>query len=268
METKNIKISGKRFKVFGHKKDRYFNEYVTEGKDFFDTPIAFLEKHCVDDAVVFDIGANIGLVSCGASTIAPNGTIYAIEASPYIYKYLSKTVRTNTLKNVKPINIAVSNTRRKLSFFVDPNFLAGSRVVKKNSTGKVVRVEAKKLDEITKDLGINRLDIIKLDVEGHEQQVLEGAKKTLRKFKPFCLIEFNSYVMIYENRQLPQDFMAQLKQIFPRIYAFDRNTLGLTEITNDTGAFLQQNLLQGCVDDLVCGFGDLPPATKWFQKNR
>jgi len=270
LESKRVKISGKKFKVFGSKKDRYFNEYLGSNKDFFDTPVVYLEKYAAPDSTILDIGANIGLVSLSASVLSPEGTIYAIEASPVIYKILEKNLSGNPSKNVKPIHIALSNKKDTLDFFEDTDFLAGSRVVPSgtHSSHKIIKVPAVPLDQLVKELGIDKIDIIKLDVEGHEEQVLDGARKTIKKFKPFCLIEFNSYVMIHENRQLPQDFLEYLKDLFPRIYLFDRQTLGLTEITDSTDDFLTNNLLNGCVDDLVCGFDDLPTASKWFQKNR
>jgi hypothetical protein len=71
--------------------------------------------------------------------------------------------------------------------------------------------------------------------------------------------------MINENRQLTQDFMKQLSSIFPKIYAFDRKTLSINEITENTNEFIKNNLLNGCVDDLVCSFTDLPQAGEWFK---
>lgn len=270
LESKRVKISGKKFKVFGSKDDRYFNEYLGANKEFFDTPVVYLEKYAGPDSVILDIGANIGLVSLSASTVSPKGTIYAIEASPAIYKILEKNLGSNPSKNVKPVHIALSDKKHTLDFFEDPDFLAGSRVVPSGtkSSHKVIKVPAVPLDQLVTELGIKKIDIIKLDVEGHEEQVLDGARKTIKKFKPFCLIEFNSYVMIHENRQLPQDFLEYLKELFPRIYLFDRQTLGLTEITDNTDEFLTSTLLNGCVDDLVCGFADLPDASEWFKKNR
>lgn len=269
MKSKRIKISKKNYEIFGKSKDAYFEQYLTDRNEFFDVPIAFLEKHCSENAVVFDIGANIGLVSCGVSSIASKGKIYAVEASPNIYKILKKNISTNKISNVEPINIALSNRKHTLKFFEDPAFLAGSRVVnKRDHTRKTIQVPALKLDELVGNIKPKKIDIIKLDVEGHEKQVLEGAQKTLKRFQPFCLIEFNSYVMIYENRELPQDFMKYLKKIFPRIYLISRETLNIVEITNSTDEFIRENLLHGCVDDLICGYEDIPLPSKWFLKNR
>ncbi len=269
MAKKNIIISGKEITIHGSDRDIYFNNYLSEGKQFYDTPIAFMEKYCREDAVVIDIGANIGLVTSSCAVLSPKGKIYAFEASPSIYKFLRKTVNENKFSNVKIFDIALSDKKRILKFYEDNKFLAGSRVVTNNyQNDKIIKVPAMPFDKIVKNLDLKKIDIIKLDVEGHELQVLKGAAKTIKKYQPHCLIEFNSYSMIWINRQLPQDFMKYLKTLFPRIYAFDRKNLGINEITENTDEFIISNLLNGCVDDLVCSFGDLPAPSKWFTSQQ
>lgn len=263
MQSKSVVISGRKFKLFGNEKDRYFDKYLSDGNVFSDVPIVVIEKYCPEDGVVIDLGANIGAVFCSASVVAPKGTIYAYEASKKIYGYADKALKTNKIKNVELYNIALSEKKGTLKFYEDPNFLAGSRVANANNKATST-VKAMPLDDLVKDLGIKKIDILKIDVEGHEEEVLKGAQQTLKKYKPMCLIEFNSYAMITFKRQLPQDFMEILKKLFPRIYVFDRNTMEIRDITDDTDRFITHNLLNGCVDDLVCMFGDLPEPGKWF----
>lgn len=265
LRRKKILISGKKYLIWGDPSDRYFSEYILARDTFFDTPLAYIEKHVEPDAVVIDIGANLGLVACSVASVAPLGKVIAVEASPKIYKILKKNVKQNNIKNVQTVQIALSDKQKTLKFFEDRDFLAGSRAVSDKDQRKgVVTVKALPLDILIKDYALTRIDLIKIDVEGHELQVLKGAKNTLKKFKPFCLIEFNSYVMIKENNMLPQEFLKELEVLFPRIFAFNRETLALDEITDDLGSFLTRNLLGGCVDDLVCGYGDLPAQSLRF----
>jgi FkbM family methyltransferase len=267
IEKKRIVITEETFDIYGDSTDTYYTKYIHEGDTFYDVPILLAEKYCPEDAVILDVGANIGAVACALSVIAPKGKTYAIEASPMIHKLLEKNLEANNIKNVEPINVAASDHNGTVFFQEDPSYLAGSRVVAEgDGTVRGVNVAAVRIDDLMKDRKIDRLDFIKMDVEGHEQEALEGMRQTLSKFKPFCVLEFNAFVMIYHNRQFPQDFMDYLKSIFPRIYAFDRMTLGLTEITENTDQFVINNLLTGCVDDLVCGFDDLPAASPRFER--
>ena len=81
-----------------------------------------------DDAVILDLGANVGTLAIGFSLIAPRGSIVAVEPSPTTYAYLTRNVHAAMVTNIKTVNVAVSEVPGTLDFFDCPWFSAGSFV--------------------------------------------------------------------------------------------------------------------------------------------
>ena len=83
------------------------------------------------------------------------------------------------------------------------------------------RVPVKRLDDIFSDLSLDRLDFMKIDVEGFELEVFAGAKDILNTYKPIVFLEMNHWCLnIYRRISIPE-FRERLTQIFPCIYAID-----------------------------------------------
>jgi FkbM family methyltransferase len=263
LRTKLVSIVGREFRITGSDGDRYFNEYLHDHKAFHDVPVAVIDKYCPEGGVVVDVGANIGVSACAAVASGASRVI-SLEPSPLVFRCLEETIRANGLDVVEAIQVAASATAGELKFFEDPAFLAGSRAVGIDSPHEGVIVRSIPLDDLLLPRDLPRIDILKIDVEGHEQQVLEGARGVLAKYQPLCLIELNSYVLIAENEQLPQQFISFLRDTFPFLYVFDRKTGGLNPI-GDVKSFLTQHLLTGLIDDLVGCFGELPPPSQRFS---
>ena len=68
-----------------------------------------------------------------------------------------------------------------------------------------VNVEMTTLDILVKQLGLKRLDLVKIDVEGFELDILKGAIETIKTFNPrFVVVEFNSFAICCNRNQSPQ----------------------------------------------------------------
>lgn len=260
MNRKQVTILGRKFSVRGDPQDKYFREFVKHGSDFRDVPIVIAWRYCSSDAVCIDVGANIGLSTLAFAGTAPNGRVLAFEASPRAFKFLEQNVRDNGFANVECIQCALSNREGTLRFYEDPEFLAGSRIqdVASDPHRPSLEVASRTLDSELSKRDLQRLDILKVDVEGYEQEVLEGAVETIKRFRPLCVIEFNSYALAYERHIAPWTLMAHLESIFPKIYHFDRKTFALNDVTGRSDEFLEINDKTGFVNDLVCTFSDLP----------
>ena len=111
------------------------------------------------------------------------------------------------------------------------------------------------LDAFVDEHDLQRIDLIKIDVEGFEPEVLAGARRTLERFHPSVLLEFNSFTLIAYGNHNPRTLLETLLDTFPHVYRFQAGKM--IEIRDDASrlAFLHDNLVKhGCVDDLYCSY--------------
>jgi FkbM family methyltransferase len=146
-----------------------------------------------DGWTCIDVGANIGCVSLNWAKQNRNGMIYAIEPHPETFQRLYKNIKANRFSNIKTFNIAASNKSGSLEFAVFDRSSMGvaMHLVSSptygdhpgwagNASGLVsCRVPAQSLDDFCKQQGICAVDLLKIDVEGHEVLCLQGAIQTL-----------------------------------------------------------------------------------------
>jgi len=132
---------------------------------------------------VVDIGAHIGTFTLLASKRAGNkGRVIAVEAELKNFDQLKKNLEINEIKNVIPVNIALSDFNGQKDFYITKgsgchsfSANAGQEVINKIKTG------VKSLDTLIKELNIEKIDLIKIDTEGAELEILKGARETLIK---------------------------------------------------------------------------------------
>ncbi len=122
----------------------------------------------VTPKIILDIGANIGTTSLFLAHTYPEATIYAVEADPDIYKRL--LINTAPYKNVHCFNLAMSNTDGTMTFNKGGSHLGGS-IKERTSTVSSVTIPAKKLSTLLKEQNIPNIDLLKIDIEGAEEEV-------------------------------------------------------------------------------------------------
>jgi len=139
--------------------------------------------------VFVDIGAHIGKYTCmGAKMVERGGLVVAIEPHPANYAVLIRNIENNDLRNVKVLNIAAYDRDCKIPLFIGS--LSDYHSVMMNMGFGSIEVTAKKLDNVLLDeLGVEKVDWVKIDVEGAEYEVLKGMAETLTRFKPKVIVE-------------------------------------------------------------------------------
>jgi len=149
-----------------------------------------------DDAVVFDVGANIGKWSVSLrNSIAPSCKLYQFEPT----KKCTDVLEAMQLKNTKLIKSAVGAKAGKMMIYTNDQISTISSFhVRRDSyfqmgTTTEEEVSIVTLDDIIRDEGIEAVDFMKMDIEGHEYAALEGATKSLEHGKIKALtFEFGS----------------------------------------------------------------------------
>jgi FkbM family methyltransferase len=137
-------------------------------------------------SVVLDIGANFGLYTAISATfVKDHGRLYSFEANPHTFELLQRTLYANRLiqrPNIVAVNALVGDCagRRKLHYL--PQFLGGATMTDLPHWGAAKR--SIELDMITIDEFLPedlKVDLVKIDVEGHEPFVIRGMHSTIRR---------------------------------------------------------------------------------------
>lgn len=138
---------------------------------------------------IIDVGANLGWFSCIAASIS-NGTVHAFEMDEDNLYRLNTNVALNELQNIRVNHAAVTDSEGYISYWKKPGSADVGHGFARSSGSERERipVEATTLDKYTED-HCQSVELIKIDVEGAAQKVLEGGQQTIREFHPHILLE-------------------------------------------------------------------------------
>jgi FkbM family methyltransferase len=195
-------------------------------KDYFNT--GFYERGYIDWIIdnnflnseqnLIDIGAHIGFYTIN---LAPKcNKVFAFECSPKSFNYLCANIALNELDyKIIKYNTALSNEEGNTKYYIrDPNDGGGNGISKfnydeTNNTPSIV-VPIKKLDSFN----LTNINFIKIDVEGHEKEVLEGGKNTIIE-NNYPKILFESWDEKSENIGYPA--IQLRKELFEFLYSLE-----------------------------------------------
>ena len=186
--------------------DYFGNKFIGNLNSFIDWRVFFLGGYerqelifitsiikKISSPVFIDIGANIGTHCLFISNYCEK--VYAFEPDHEIKKILDLNITRNKIKNINTIPKALSNSNLITDFYspVGANKGTGSLNYDHSPTNNL---NVKKVDVVIGDfylnqLQINKIDLIKLDVEGHEIEAINGLKETINRFRPILLIEIS-----------------------------------------------------------------------------
>jgi FkbM family methyltransferase len=156
----------------------FFGTYFLEQDN-----LSWWGKQAKGAEVIFDVGANVGIFSLAALAAEPNAVVHAFEPTPEIAKRLLNAAELNGLHKLNVHALAVSNANgyAKLNRWSGDmgtnsgmNFIFGSA-----DEGDPNRVPIVSLDDFCQEYAINRIDLLKVDVQGHEAEVFKGAQRLL-----------------------------------------------------------------------------------------
>jgi len=143
-------------------------------------------------SVVSDIGANVGYYSLvAAPLVGSTGRVYAFEPASRQFASLKKNALRNGFTQILPNKLALADKPGEAVLYQEDEFNTGSASLHhtgpNNTKGEMVTLTT--LDDFVEPLKLDRLDVIKVDVEGYELAVLNGGRKTLEEFHPTLLVE-------------------------------------------------------------------------------
>lgn len=168
-----------------------FGTYEPELREIFRSALP-------EGGVAVDVGANVGWHSLLMARLAgPDGRVFAIEPNPSVRERLNANLAANRVGNVSVLPFALSESEGPARFHGPPDSLGASgsgHLVSVNlpESTEVLEVETRRLDAVLAAAGVERLDLMKIDVEGFEWPVLRGAEESIARFRPQVVFEFNT----------------------------------------------------------------------------
>ncbi len=150
---------------------------------------------------VIDVGTNIGETLLNFAKINPDGLNIGFEPVPYLFESASGNIALNEFSNISLENLALSDTEEELVFNIANEYNSGGIYLSKPSETdeSSATVTVTTLDKYVSANNIDRISLIKIDVEGFEIGVLRGAKETIENFKPDIFIEVDNSFLTRQN---------------------------------------------------------------------
>jgi FkbM family methyltransferase len=133
--------------------------------------------------VVFDVGAGIGAETLLFSRlVGPSGRVVSLEAHPRTYARLARLCEVNRLENVTALQVAASDSECEVQISDRDHHLQNVLV---DEGGIAVR--ARRIDTIARELGLTRIDLLKMNIEGAERQAIRGLEGIVASTRHVCI---------------------------------------------------------------------------------
>ncbi len=176
------------------------------------------ETQCIRDhlppgGTFVDIGANIGYYTVLAATVVgPRGRVFAFEPEPVNFATLKKNIALNDLKNVTAEAAACTDTKGESRLFLDRTNAGGHHMDDALDGSDAVPIPTITLDEYFRDIG-GRVDLIKMDIQGHEPVALRGMTNLLGRMPEVRVItEFDAPMLASAGHE-PAAYLRTLQSL-------------------------------------------------------
>jgi len=226
------------------------------GINFEPHMIAIIKKLITEGDVIADVGANIGLTSILFSHLGSK--VISFEPSPSTYSILCENIRRNDLRNVTPVNIGLGDVESVTTLTFSANNRSSGFIsdICRPETGHITEnVKIMRLDDIWYGFA-DRLDFIKIDVEGFERNVIKGALNLLMQYKPIVVLELNHFCLNAFRRITIPEFFDFLRSIFPALYAVDVDNVSVKDlhVNDECYDVMCEHLVRFRYPTIVAGF--------------
>ena len=151
----------------------------------------FLHQFLKEEMVALDVGANLGEYTLFMAKRLTRGRVLSFEPMEFVRSQLQENVKLNNFNRVDIFDFGLSDKKQKLNLHEvdDGNEGLGTLFLGNKKSKGSLEIELETLDEKWDSFQLQRLEFVKIDVEGSELHVLLGAIKTITKFRPLILVE-------------------------------------------------------------------------------
>jgi FkbM family methyltransferase len=164
---------------------------LLEQEDWFEDEIRFVRRWLGPGMRAIDVGANYGMYTVAAAlSVGPAGRVWAFEPMPHCIPFLQRSLELNGCAQATLSPIAISDHNGSLSFALTA-MPETSAVATGGAAGSadIAQLPAATLDEMAQQNGWADIDLVKVDVEGHETQVIRGGGAFFAANSPLVMVE-------------------------------------------------------------------------------
>lgn len=180
----------------------------------------FLEKIIKQNSIFIDVGANIGVYTLLAAAKIKKGKIYSFEPVPKALDTLYQNIQINSLQDKVTVVEKVASDKTGEERFKNFDISEYSHI-SSNQASDTIKIPAVKLDDFCKTKKIDRVDLIKIDVEGAEMKVLRGLEKYLVSGKvKHLIVELNERNRFFGESS--NQIIEYLRNLNFRVYRLDK----------------------------------------------
>jgi FkbM family methyltransferase len=188
----------------------------------------FIRQKVRDTDICFDVGANVGYYTLLLAKICSKGQVHSFEPVPLNCHLLGINLLTNHIDNVVVNQNALGDSQKEVDFMITEDAAYSSFV----DTGRkpvtaTMRVQMETLDNYCRQRGISQIDFLKIDVEGAESKVVEGAGPILedpRRRPRLVMLELNEAMLCKHGSSILR-VLAQMQAFGYWPFVYDRKVL-------------------------------------------
>ena len=230
---KRIVLNFLKYKFYAYPQKKEISRWMIKNLEIWDKDsVEMITNQIKNDNTIFiDIGCNYGAYSIPIAKLKNKINVYCFDPSKKVLNQLKDNILLNDIKNIKHFNLGVGE-KHKTAFFNDDikNYdNSGLYEISNKYSGKKILINS--IDNLIDDGEIipKKKIIVKMDVEGYEFLVLQGMKKTIKKYDVFIFFEF-SIKMVLKHNNLLISFTKFLKENNLKIFNSKFNEIKLEDL--------------------------------------
>jgi FkbM family methyltransferase len=211
-------------------------------------------------STIFDVGANRGDITAIYKSVFPNAKVFAFEPFPEMFERLKRRFAQDP--TVTPIPMAVSNATETRDFYVNELIATNSLLPlapetnryyhrEQDKTKAIIQVPAITIDDFVRQERIEKIDILKFDIQGGELMALKGAIHTLQQSLVSLIFLETMYAPVYKNVPLLHavwNFLEQQQYTLYDLYSLCYGANG--QLTHSDALFVSRPIRSEVIEQI------------------
>lgn len=185
-----------------------------------DSATQFVLSHLTEGGTFFDVGANTGWFALRAAARyrdLGSGKVHAFEPQPVMFDLVTRSIEENGLQDFIALHGLALGNEEKTVWMSTPAFNSGGSLVRFKEVKDSAEVPLKRFDSL--GLAPEKVDIMKVDIEGSEPLFVEGAMEFINRYRPVIYSELHPKKLQWVANKSREDYLDQMEALGYRTLA-------------------------------------------------